>query len=321
MIYPWGDSNRWNSYAAYFRRTFGERLQKLTIDAGFSCPNRDGTVGWGGCAYCNNDAFNPSYCHPSKPIAQQIEEGIAFHTVRYRNASRYLAYFQAYSNTHAPLGTLQRMYEEALASPLVAGLVIGTRPDCIDEEKLDYFAELSQRVYLMIEYGVESCYDATLLRINRGHDAATAFRAIEATAARGIRTGAHFIFGLPGESRADMMNQLHTINRLPLLTLKFHQLQLVKDTLFAREYASDPSAFSLFEMEEYIEFFVDFLERLNPYFVVERFVNEVPPRYLYGPGFWPLRNQELWKLLISRLEARNTWQGKFYIPNTKTNLL
>lgn len=312
MIYSWGDSNRWNSYAAYFRRTFGERMQKLTIDAGFSCPNRDGKVGRGGCSYCDNDAFNPSYCHPSKSITQQIEEGIAFHTIRYRKASRYLAYFQAYSNTYAPLERLRLIYEEALSFPGVAGLVIGTRPDCVDEASLDYFAELSQRVYVIIEYGVESCYDQSLLRMNRGHDVATAIRAIEATAQRGIRTGAHFIFGLPGESREDMLNQLPIINRLPLSTIKFHQLQLVKNTAFARQFAENPSDFHLFEMEEYIDFFVDVLERLNPAFVVERFVNEVPPRYLEGPGFWPLRNQELWNLLRIRLEERNSWQGRFF---------
>ncbi len=315
MVYDWGDSNRWNSYAGYFRRTFGERLQKLTIDAGFSCPNRDGTVGTGGCGYCNNSAFNPSYCHPSKSIGQQIEEGIAFHAVRYRKATRYLAYFQAYSNTYAPLEQLRKIYDEALASPFVAGLVIGTRPDCVDEATLDYFADLSQRVYLIIEYGVESCYDATLLRINRGHDFATSVRAIEATAARGIRTGAHFIFGLPGESRADMLAQLPVINRLPLSTLKFHQLQLVKDTAFARQFEENPADFHLFEMEAYVDFFVDVLERLNPAFVIERFVNEVPPRYLVGPGFWPLRNQELWNLLRIRLEERESWQGRLFDKN------
>ena len=313
MIYPWGDNKRWNSYSSYFNRNFGQRIQKLTIDAGFSCPNRDGTVGTGGCAYCNNDAFNPSYCNPEKTISNQVEEGIEFHNKRYRKAFKYMAYFQAYSNTYAPLNVLRKIYEEALSFPSVVGLVIGTRPDCIDDEKLEYFAGLAKDYYVIIEYGVESCYDKTLLNINRGHNFNTALSAIKKTASMGINTGAHFIFGLPGETIQEMIAQVDIINEMPLNTVKFHQLQLVKGTRYVEEWKKNPSGFHFFEMDEYIEFFVDFLERLNPDFVLERFVNEVPPRYLVAPGLWSVRNSEIWGLLEKRLEQRNTWQGRLYI--------
>jgi radical SAM protein (TIGR01212 family) len=308
--YPWGHSRRFNSYAEFFRKHYGERVQKLTIDAGFSCPNRDGTVGTGGCAYCNNDAFNPSYCQSTKPVRQQLEEGIEFHTVRYRKASRYLAYFQAYSNTHAPLEKLREIYDQALSVPGVTGLVIGTRPDCVDEDKLDYFESLAKRCYLTIEYGIESCNDATLLRINRGHTFAQAEAAIRQTAGRGIMTGAHLIFGLPGETRQEMMDSVDIINSLPLHSIKFHQLQITTHTPFAMEYQAHPEHFELFGLEEYLDFMVRYLERLNPAFIVERFANEVPPWFLAGPGWGLIRNFELWKMLEQRLELHDTWQGK-----------
>ena len=320
-MYPWGHNKRYNAYSEYFKKHFGNRVQKLTLDAGFTCPNRDGTKGTGGCAYCDNDAFNPSYCQPHKSIAQQIEEGIAFHAVRYRNARQYLAYFQAYSNTYAPLEKLKTLYDQALSDPRILGLVIGTRPDCIDEEKLDYFEEIARNHYLILEYGIESCSNKTLRRIGRGHDFACAVQAIEATAARGIRTGAHLIFGLPGESRQEMLEQVDIINRLPLTNLKCHQLQIVKNTRFAKEWRTNPEQFQLFEMEEYLAFFTTFLERLHPGIVIERFANEVPPRFLEGPGFWPLRNFQLWQRLEARLENLGTWQGRYFQENPPSPIL
>jgi radical SAM protein (TIGR01212 family) len=299
---------RYHSYSDYFREHFGERIQKLTIDAGFTCPNRDGKVGRGGCAYCNNDAFNPSYNTPQKSITQQLEEGIEFHRVRYRKANRYLAYFQAYSNTYAPLERLSAAYEEALAVPGVIGLVIGTRPDCVNDEILDYLASFDCRV--AVEYGIESCYDRTLERINRGHNFAQSVEAIENTAKRGIQTGAHLIFGLPGESREEMLAEAAIINQLPLNTLKMHQLQIPVHTAFARQYAEHPEDFQLFDCAEYIDFVVQFLELLRPDLVVERFANEMPPRYLAGKGWGKIRNVELWRMLEKRLEELNTWQGK-----------
>ena len=222
--YPWGHNRRFNAYSNYFKKTFGERVQKVTIDAGFNCPNRDGSKGIGGCTYCNNDAFNPSYCVPDKTITQQIYEGIEFHEKRYRRANKFLAYFQAYSNTYAPLKKLKTIYDEALSIPGITGLVIGTRPDCIDDEKLEYFQELSEKYYIILEYGIESTNNDTLKKINRGHTFEEAIEALQKTKQYGIKTGAHFIFGLPGESKGYILGEAKTISSLPLDTVKFHQL-------------------------------------------------------------------------------------------------
>lgn len=312
MPYPWGDDRRFNSYAAYFKRTFGGRMQKVTINAGFSCPNRDGTLSTGGCTFCRNDAFTPSYCQSEKSITQQIEEGIEFHRRRYRTAQRYLAYFQSFSNTYAPLERLRRCYDEALAHPDVAGIVVGTRPDCIDEQKLDYFASLAQQKYVMLEYGVESCYDATLKHINRGHDFATAERAIRLTAERGIHCGAHFILGLPGESDEMLIEQVAKINALPLTTIKFHQLQLFKDTAMAAEYDAHPDKFRFWSVEEYIALFVEIVRRLRPDIVVERFAGEAPPRYHHTEGWGLVRNETLLMMLDKELERKNVHQGDIF---------
>lgn len=288
-------------------------MQKLAINAGFTCPNRDGSLSTGGCTYCNNEAFTPSYCTPGKTITQQIEEGIPFHAVRYPRARRYLAYFQSFSNTYAPLPVLKQVYGEALAHPQVEGIVVGTRPDCVDPEKLDYFAELAQQYFVQIEYGVESCYDRTLQRINRGHDYAGAQWAIRETAARGITTGAHFIFGLPGESRADMLAMAGMISELPLTCVKFHQLQLIRGTAMETEFAEKPEDFVVFTLDDYLDFFVDFLERLSPDIYIERFINEVPPRFVSATPWGRLRNTELLRLLSQRLIDRDTCQGKHWM--------
>lgn len=311
-MYPWGNERRYNSYSRYFRRLFGARVQKLSVNAGFSCPNRDGTLSTGGCAFCNNSAFSPSYCIPEKSVRQQLEEGIDFHRRRYRTADRYLAYFQSFSNTHAPLDELQAVFSQALELPQIAGIIVGTRPDCIDERKLDYFARLTETHFVAIEYGIESCYDATLKAVNRGHDFAAARRAVGMTAARGIHTGAHFILGLPGETREMMLAQADAINALPLDTVKFHQLQLFRDTPMAADYAVHPERYGFFGMEEYIDFFIDLLERLRPDLVVERFAGEAPPRFHAGPSWGLIRNEQLWSLLERRLAARDSWQGKAY---------
>ena len=300
---------RYNSYVGYFRREYGERLQKIVIDAGFTCPNRDGKVGFGGCTYCNNDAFHPNYSTPDHTIEWQIEEGIRFHAKRYRNASSYLAYFQPYSNTYAPLSVLKQRYEEALSHPQVKGIVVGTRPDCVDDAVLDYLAELAQRHIVIVEYGIESCYDKTLRRINRGHDFACAQQAVRKTAERGIRTGAHFILGLPGETREDLLGMAPLINELPLHSVKFHPLQIVKGTLMEQEYRECPEDFLTFSLPEYIDFFIDLLEYLRPDLYIERFAGEVPPRFVNETPWGLIRNVELLRLLEKRLEERNTRQG------------
>jgi uncharacterized protein len=312
QTYPWGHERRLNTYTDYFRKYFGQRVQKLSIDAGFTCPNRDGTKGVGGCTYCNNDGFNPSYCQPEKSITQQIEEGKEFHLVRYRKASKYLAYFQAYSNSYAPLNVLKTLYEEALSHPDVIGLVIGTRPDCVDAEKLDYLAALAEKHYIQVEYGIESCYNDTLLKINRGHSFEACAEAITETTRRGIKTAAHIIFGFPWETRERMLAEAEILNKLPLDSIKFHQLQIVKGTIMEKQYLANPEMFSFFTVEEYIDFFIDFLEQLNPAFVIERYTSEVPPRFLAGPGWGLIRTNQLLLKLEKRLEERETWQGRLY---------
>lgn len=316
-IFPWGHERRFNAYSNYFRKLYGARVQKVSVDAGFTCPNRDGSRGTGGCTYCNNDAFNPSYCIPSKSVTQQIEEGVTFHKWRYSEAVSYLAYFQAYSNTYGSIDVLRKLYEEALEYPGVAGLVIGTRPDCIDREKLEYLKKLSEKHYIAVEYGIESCYDKTLMRINRGHSFEDAVNAVELTASMGINTGAHFIFGLPGETREEMMMQADIISGLPLTTVKFHQLQIIKGTAMEREFAANPSDFELFSWEEYLDFFIRFLERLNPSFVVERFTGEAPLRFLTGEGWGKKRTDQIVSLIEKRLEELDTWQGRLYSLTAK----
>lgn len=306
-MYPWSDNRRFNSYSSYFTREFGGRVQKISIDAGFSCPNRIGKISTGGCTFCRNDAFNPSYCRPEKSVRQQIEEGIEFHQRRYRRAKSYLAYFQAFSNTYKPIDELERLYREALSVDGVIGLVIGTRPDCINEETLEMVKDLNTTVIL--EYGVESVYDQTLTRVNRGHDFATAKKAIELTYEYGFHCGGHFIFGLPGETREMMLNAAKVISELPLTTVKFHQLQIFKDTRMADEYLANPSDFHLFTLEDYIEFVIDFIERLSPDIVIERFAGEVPPRYLVSKPWLSLRYDQVLALIEKRLEERDTYQG------------
>ncbi len=312
-MFPWGDNRRFNSYSSYFTHEFGSRVQKISIDAGFSCPNRDGKISTGGCSFCRNDAFNPSYCHPEKSIRKQIEEGIEFHQRRYRRAKSYLAYFQAFSNTYRPLDELEKLYREALSVDGVIGLVIGTRPDCINVETLEMLKDLNATIIL--EYGVESVYDQTLTRVNRGHDFATAKKAIELTHKYGFHCGGHFIFGLPGETREMMLNAADIISKLPLTTVKFHQLQIFKDTKMADEYLANPSDFHLFTLDDYIEFVIDFIECLNPGLVIERFAGEVPPRYLVSKPWLNLRYDQVLSLIEKRLEERNTYQGKKYLSS------
>ena len=325
MVMPdcFPDGKRYNTFVGYYKRVYGERLQKLVIDAGFTCPNRDGTVGYGGCSFCDNAAFHPSYSTAGKSIAAQIDEGIEFHQVRYRNTRHYLAYFQSYSNTYAPLPKLKELYLEALSHPHIVGIVIGTRPDCIDEEKLDWLAEAGRALpdwrrdgfgspVVKVEYGIESCYDATLLRVGRGHDVAAAERAVRLSAERGLDPGAHFILGLPGESRSMLVNQCSFISSLPLHSVKFHQLQLVKGTRIEKEYAAVPDDFLRLDLPDYLDLVVDILERLRPDLYIERVAGEVPPRFVNETQWGLIRNFQILHLLDDRLSGRNTWQGRLF---------
>lgn len=310
--YLWGNKRRFNALPDYFRKEYGERVQKVSVDAGFTCPNRDGLKGTGGCTYCNNKAFNPSYCHPDKSITVQIQEGIEFHKKRYRRVESFLAYFQPYSNTYASPEILSELYNEALSHHDIKGLVIGTRPDCVNVEILDFLKLLSKNHIIIVEYGIESCYDVTLQRINRGHTFQDTVEALKMTADRGIAASAHFIFGLPGETRDEMLREADIISDLPLKSVKFHQLQIIKGTAMEEEFLKDRSDFEIFTWEEYLDFIIKFLEKLNPAIVVERFTGEVPPRYLSTVPWNRLRNDQIMALIEERLEELDTWQGRLY---------
>ena len=304
---------RYNSYPEYFREIFGERVQKLSINAGLTCPNRDGTCGVGGCTFCNALAFNPSYCNPAKSISQQMEEGREFHLTRYRRASKYLAYFQTFSNTYCKLDKLVAMCKEALEFPNVVGIVIGTRPDCIDEQKLDFLQELACNHYIKIEYGIESTNDDTLKRVNRGHDYKSLVEAVNFTAKRQLHIGGHLIFGLPGETKEMIVAQAKLVTELPLETIKFHQLQIMKNTKMADEFVQNPSDFYFYELEEYLELVIRFVERLRPEIAIERIASEVPPRFLLMPPKWDMRYDVVLRRFEEKLEEFDTFQGKFYV--------
>lgn len=322
-LFPEG--KRYNTFVGYYRRLYGERLQKLVIDAGFTCPNRDGTVGRGGCSFCDNAAFHPSYSTSGKSIAEQIDEGIEFHQVRYRNTKHYLAYFQSYSNTYAPIPRLRELYLAALTHPKIVGIVIGTRPDCVDEEKLDFLTGLKageglgdwhrdgfEHPVVKVEYGIESCYDETLLRVGRGHDVAVAEKAVRMSAERGLEPGAHFILGLPGETREMLLGQCRFISSLPLHSVKFHQLQIVKGTRMEKEFAQVPQDFLRLSLPDYLDMVIDILERLRPDLYIERVAGEVPPRFVNETQWGLIRNFQILHLLDERLSERNTWQGRLY---------
>lgn len=301
---------RYNDFSGFMASRFPYKVQKIAINAGFTCPNRDGTKGYGGCTYCNNQTFNPAYCHRDKPVAEQVREGTAFFSRKYPRM-KYLAYFQAYTNTYGKTEDLKRMYEEALTSNDVVGLIIGTRPDCMPDALLDYLEELNRRTFVLVEYGIESTDDETLKRIHRGHTFECTADAIKRTAARHILTGGHVIIGLPGETDGDIVKQAGIISELPLDTLKLHQLQLVKGTEMAREYAEHPERFHLYEADEYVETVINYIECLRPGIVLERFVSQSPKELLIAPD-WGLKNYEFTEKIKKRMKERDTWQGKYY---------
>lgn len=304
----------YNDYGEFLKCIARTKVQKISLNAGFTCPNRDGSIGKGGCTYCNNQTFNPGYCSTSKSVTEQLEEGKAFFARKYPEM-KYLAYFQAYTNTYDSLEHLKLKYEEALRCPDVVGIVIGTRPDCMPTALLDYLTELSQRCLLIVEYGIESANDATLRLINRGHTFAQSVSAIRQTADRGIYTGGHIILGLPGETREELLHQASIISELPLTTLKLHQLQIIKGTVMARQYMKNPSSFQLFSTaEEYIDLVIDYIERLRPDLVLERFVSQSPPELVMAPK-WNLKNYQFMEKVKKRMTERQTRQGKAYVKH------
>jgi len=302
---------RYNDFSSFIRRKFNTRVQKVSIDAGFTCPNKDGTKGVGGCTYCNNNTFNPDYCKPIKPIKQQINEGIEFFSKKYKT-QKYLAYFQAFTNTYAPLADLRKMYEEALDHEDVIGLVVATRPDCIKDEVLDYLEELAAAGnFIKLEFGLESTKNETLEAINRCQTHEEAIDAFNRADGRGLHLGGHLILGLPGETKDDMMNHAKMVSQLPINTLKIHHLQIVKHTMMAVQFKKAPEMFTFMELDEYIDFVVDFVEKLKPEIIIERFFSESPASMLIHPKYG-LKNFEVKHLVEKRLEEREAMQGRLF---------
>lgn len=302
---------RYNDFSSFIRRKFNTRVQKVSIDAGFTCPNKDGTKGVGGCTYCNNNTFNPDYCKPIKPIKQQINEGIEFFSKKYKT-QKYLAYFQAFTNTYAPLADLKKMYEEALEHDDVIGLVVATRPDCIKDEVLDYLEELAAAGnFIKLEFGLESTKNETLEAINRCQTHEEAIDAFKRADGRGLHLGGHLILGLPGETKEDMMNHAKMVSQLPINTLKIHHLQIVKHTMMAVQFKKTPEMFTFMELDEYIDFVVDFVEKLKPEIIIERFFSESPASMLIHPKYG-LKNFEVKHLVEKRLEEREAMQGRLF---------
>lgn len=311
MQYPWGTERPYHAYKDHLKRRFGGRLQKVSVDAGFTCPNRDGVKAYGGCTYCNNISFVPPYCQPGMTIYEQVEAGIEYLSRRYQ-ARQFVVYFQAYSNTYAPLPYLKNLYEQALRHPGVKGLVIGTRPDCVDAEKIAYLEELAKSYYVSVEYGLESPYDATLAQLNRGHTFAEWVRAVEMTAGRGIHICSHLIFGLPGETREQMLQTAGIVSRYPVDSLKLHHLHIVEKTALATRYLRRP--FPVFGYEEYVEFIVLFLQYLRADIMIQRLVGETNPRHLIAPR-WGVRGAIVQQDIEARMRQAGIWQGKRYAEN------
>lgn len=314
--FVWGHNKRYNDFSSYFRNQFSERVQKVSVDAGFTCPNRDGTKGKGGCTYCNNITFKPTYCNLDNSVTTQVQDGIDFFAKKY-SSMKFLAYFQAYTNTYAPFDELKRLYEEALQHPKIVGLVISTRPDSVSEEVLDYLTELGKSKYVMIEFGLESHLDKTLELINRGHTFADSVWALEETAKREINNCAHLILGLPGETREDWLEQARVISKLPVKNLKLHQMQIHRKTVMEKQFKANPNQFHIFSVEEYTELIVDYLELLNPEIIVERFVSEAPSELVLAPK-WGLKNFEFVAKVEKRLKERDTWQGKKFEAGSRS---
>ena len=305
---------RYLDYSSFIKSTFGERVQKISLDIGFSCPNRDGSKGFGGCTYCNNNTFNPDYCEPTKSIQEQLEQGISFFSEKYK-AQKYLAYFQAYTNTYSDFESLKQLYDEALNVEGVIGLVIGTRPDCISEEIIDYLSFLSKKHFISLEFGVESTLNKTLLQVNRCHTFEETKATYELCKNKGFHIGAHLIIGLPGETKQELLNHAIEISKLPIDTLKLHHLQIVKNSVMAVQYKRNPENFNLFSSEDYIDFITEFIGNLRPDIIIERFISETPKELLIAPKWNNLKNFEVVAKIDKKLVEKNTWQGKFHLKH------
>lgn len=296
----------YNDYGSWIRKKFNFRVQKISINAGFSCPNRDGRISSGGCIYCNNKTFNPAYCDETKSVTEQLAEGKLFFGRKYPEM-KYIAYFQAYTNTYSTVDELKAIYEEALEYDDVVGIAIGTRPDCISKPLLDYLEELNRQTFVTVEYGIESANDNTLKTINRGHNFECAKKAVTETAIRGITTCGHIILGLPGENAEESLRQAPIISSLPLDILKMHQLQIIKGTKLEKDYVRNP--FHLYTIDEYISLISEYIQYLRKDLILERFVSQSPKDMLLAPH-WGIKNYEFTNLLNNKLRSEDIYQGK-----------
>jgi len=305
---PFRGGSRYNSYGAFLKEKFGCRVSKVVVDAGFSCPNRDGTVGVGGCSYCNNEAFRPATATSGDPVARQVERGIAYLRQRYR-AQKFIVYFQPFTNTFAPLEKLIPLYESAFADPDVIGIAIGTRPDCVEEDKIAWLENLARTHFVTVELGLESVHDQTLARINRGHDYECWRRALRRTSGRGIYIGAHLILGFPWESRAEVLGMAEAVSGIGLDFLKLHHLHVVRNTALARQFLNQP--FPLLGYGQYLDLLIEFLEHLDPAVRLERLFGLTQEEQLLGPH-WGKTKAEIQHGIEHALAARATWQGRCY---------
>ncbi len=310
--FKWGHPRRFNAYSNFLQKKFGSRVQKVAVDAGFSCPNRDGKIGFGGCSFCSNDAFRPKFCNTENSITQQLTVGINHYKKRYKTPQQFMAYFQAYTNTYASIDVLEKRYQEALSFPEVTALCIGTRPDCMDDDVLDLLENIAKDYYVSVEFGIESIYDDSLERVNRGHGFEQTVNMLNKTAARGLHTGGHVIFGLPGETEKMMLYEAEVLSSLPLDSIKFHQLQILKGTPIESQFVKQPADFLQFTLDEYLDFLIRFLEIFNPDIVVERIASEIPVEFLLKTSWGKVRYEQIVGKLEKLLEERDSWQGKHF---------
>lgn len=304
-------NRRYNYYSAFIKKHFGRRVQKISINTGLTCPNRDGTKGYGGCTYCNNNTFSPDYCRSTKTVSQQLEEGILFFSQK-QISQKYLAYFQSYSNTYSSVEILKEMFLEAVNYPDIVGLVIGTRPDCINPVIIDMLSEISKKYFVALEFGVESSLNRTLKLINRCHSFEETIASYKLASNKGLHLGAHIVINLPGESREDMINHAKELSKLPIHTLKIHQLQIVKHTVMATQYNENKQKFNLMDVPEYVEFIAEFISYLRPDIIIERFISESPKHLLIAPIWNGIKKFEIVNKIDEKLIEKDLWQGKYY---------
>lgn len=307
-----GNNKRYNDFNSFLRKIFSERVQKISVDTGFTCPNRDGTKGIGGCTYCNNNTFTPEYTKNLSTITEQLNNGINFFLQRYKT-KKFLAHFQSYTNTYSDINTLRKMYSEALSHPKVVGIVISTRPDSVNEEIGNMLVELAKKHFILLEFGVESTLNRTLAAINRCHTYEETVSAYNMMSDKGLFLGAHLILNLPGESREDIINHARELSKLPIHTLKLHHLQIVKHTKMALQYQSRPEDFNFMSASEYVDLVSEFVSRLRPDIVIERFINESPPHLVIAPKWNGVKKYEITEAIDKKLIEKDLWQGKNYL--------